>query len=89
MRRLTLALLLTLLAGPVMAQDRTEDVRLKGRGAGRGIAFFWNTTDDATRRMIIVGGSIAILVGLGFGVRKFVRETRQLRAPRVKQPWDM
>ena len=52
-RTLTLAMLLLFhSAMPSFAQERSEDVRLKGRGWGRGIAFFWNTTDDATRRMI-------------------------------------
>jgi hypothetical protein len=85
---LTLLCLATLTLSAT-AQERTEDVRLKGRGAGRGVALFWNNTDDGTRRMIIVVGSVLLLSGLGFGVRHFIRETRELRAPCVKQPWDL
>jgi hypothetical protein len=55
---------------------------------GYGIAHFWNTTDKATRRAIVIGGCVLIVGAVGVGIHRFIRETKDVLAVKPKQPWD-
>ena len=93
MRRLVLsAAAVVCLAGsatPARAEnDYGEDTRLKGRGAGRGVALFYNNLDKPSKRAINIA-VIVFIFGVGaWGVARFVRQTRESLAPRPREPWE-
>jgi hypothetical protein len=94
MRRLIrVVLAVAVLAGsaaPCLAQETgPEDTRLKGRGWGRGVAAAWNAMDKPTRRVVVIGLCVVIVGAVGYGIHRFVRETREAVAPRVRQPWEV